>query len=289
MEFSRRQLNLHPITHGERTGAVGGELSLLDRLDAARLQLRCPNRCRGILDEQVDLGGGLIDRNDEGARAGRDRVGVAELLRLAGADRGEHHDAVIPETHGFGRDIALPAAELSRVGGDAPGPRRPQRVPGDPCRAPKVLELQNLQHFARPRVARARDRREPPGQVNGRLIDRRRKGDDVIDMHERATTDPDDRRGDVREAVVPDADEVGAGAVGIPQLDAIAAARVAARRIDRPRILAGHVVQDDGRTRQGNRVASAAQQHAAAHADRVRLLRGQRRAGAERPDQAATA
>src|SRR5439155_22429405 len=61
VEFSRRQLNLHPITRGERTGAVGGELWLLDRLDAARLQLRCPNRCRGILDEQVDLGGGLID------------------------------------------------------------------------------------------------------------------------------------------------------------------------------------------------------------------------------------
>src|SRR6266581_4280346 len=137
VEFSRGQLNLDQIARGEWTGAVGGELSLLDRLDAARLQLRCPDRCRRILDEQVDLGRRLIDRNDEGACPGLDRIGVAELLRLAGADRGEHHDAVIAEAHGFGRDIALPAAELSRVGGDAPGPRRPQRVPGDPCRAPK--------------------------------------------------------------------------------------------------------------------------------------------------------
>ncbi|PYO93809.1 MAG: hypothetical protein DMD62_08200 [Gemmatimonadetes bacterium] len=222
------------------------------------------HRRQRVFHEEVHLGRGLVDRNHEPARAGGHRIRVAHLLGRSGTDRREHEHAVIAESHRFRRDVALAAAELTRALGHAARPGRLNGIPGDPRRCATILELEDLQDLARTLVRRPCDRGQSPRDGDRRTVGRRAIGHDVVDMRDRAIAGYECGR-DVGDAVEPDGDDVGARRIGMAQLDAIAPARVAADRIDRPRALARHMMQHDHRLGERDGITPTAQ-HAAAHA-----------------------
>src|SRR5204863_5670564 len=141
----------------------------------------------------------------------------AHLLCRTGTDRRENQDAVVAKTDGFRRDVALPAAKLTRVRRHSAGPYRLHRIPRDARGDAVILELQDLQHFARALVAGAGNGREAPGERDRWTVDRGRICDDVVDVDNRAATDREGIR-DVGDAVEPDRHDVGAGAVRLSQL-----------------------------------------------------------------------
>src|SRR3989475_6593531 len=121
-EFSAGQPNLDFVCRRKRTSAIRGEMSPLELFHAERFEFRRADHRGGVLDQQIHFVGRLIDRNYERARAGGKRVAIADLLHRPGWNRREYDHAVVAELHRVARDVALPAAELSRPARDGGGP-----------------------------------------------------------------------------------------------------------------------------------------------------------------------
>src|SRR5712692_2132560 len=182
-KFSRGQLNLDDVARFERTGAIRREAPLLELLYAESLEFGRRDRGGGILDQQVELGGRLIDRDGERSCVRGKRVRVAELFHGPGRNRRQDDDTVMAKYQRVRRDIALPAAKLAAARRNAARPRRHERVPRDARGLPGVLELEDLQNLASPVFTGVRNRREPAREFDRWTVGRGRIREDVIGVH----------------------------------------------------------------------------------------------------------
>ncbi|PYO91702.1 MAG: hypothetical protein DMD58_03645 [Gemmatimonadetes bacterium] len=257
-------------------------MSLLDFLDAERFDFGRGDDRSGVLDQEVHLGGRLIDRQHERARAGRERVRIADLLHPTRRNRREHDHAVMAELHRVARNVALAGAKLSDTRGDSPRPGRGERIGGHARRRTGVFQLEDLEYLARALRAGACHRRQPARQADRRTRTRRGERDEIFNVN--GPTGNVQRQREVGDAVIPHADRVLTRAVRIAQHQAVATASVAAHRVQGTGTVARQAVQDHPGVRERHRIAPASQR-TPAHADGGMLsLGGQHAEGAE-PDQ----
>ena len=92
-------MNLDAVARLERTGAIRREAPLLELLYAETFEFRRRHRGARILDEQVELGRLLIDRDGERARVRGERVRVAQLLHRPRRNRRQDDDTVVAKQH----------------------------------------------------------------------------------------------------------------------------------------------------------------------------------------------
>src|SRR5207302_7923948 len=198
---------------GKRTRAIAREPAALDLLHAEGIEPRGRDGRGGVLDQEIDLRGRLVDGNgDPSGAAGKD-VRVAELLRVPRWYRPEHGHRVAALRHGLGREVSLRDLELDRLDGDRAGPGGLQRVRRD-ARAPAgIPELEELEHVARAVALLFGDREQASLQPNagpgrGRVVDEQR-------LQAGAWLRVGDRRGEIGDAVVPAGDHVDRGRGGM--------------------------------------------------------------------------
>ena len=165
--------------------------------------------------------------------------------------------------------------------GNAARPGRHERIPRDARGLARVLELEDLQDLACSILTGVCNRRKAARQFDRRSVGRRRIRDDVIGVRG-GVVDVDGRR-EVREAVVPGADDVHTRGVRMLELDPVTAARIAADGVDGSTAVTSDAMQYDPCIPEGRRFAAAAQD---APTDAyMRGLRGNCREGAEPPEQ----